>query len=1171
MSNQIYNWKRFWCPRSGNISLSDGGYLLDPGGEWGRAYNPDLVTFEAISHLPCLALLGEPGSGKTRSLETERSEIVDRIQTQGDEVLFLDLRSYASEDRLIRDLFDSPKFKAWQAGTHKLHIFLDSFDECLLRVETLATLLVDEFKRIFETCLDLIETLPRSPNTGGPRNSEPPSIGGQGGALEASQISSKGYQHIAQRLYLRIACRTAVWPAVLEEGLKEIWGENSIGIYELAPLRRVDVSEAVEALEFSSDDFLNEVAQKNIVSLAIKPITLKFLLNTYHRDKGQFPPNLKLHELYRDGCKVLCEENNQNRRDSGKIGKLDVDQRLIVASRIAAVTVFANRFSVWTGVDQGNVPIEDVLLQKLCHGYETANGRKFEITRALIEEVLDTGLFSSRGQYQMGWAHQTYAEFLAAWYLIQHQISLAQITELIFSSVDPDRKLIPQLHETAAWLASMKSDVFQEIMKTDPDVLLHSDISTIDNENKARLVESLLKLNDQEKLADQYRFRNYISLKHAKLPEQLEPYILDSSKNINSRYVAINIAEDCNINSMQSNLVKITLDKDEPYALRKRAARAILSMSDEQSKRELKNLAIHSQDDPDDDLKGYALKAVYPNHMTTEEVLSCLTSPKGNSFGGLYQDFVAREIGSRIPKTDLQVALEWLLRLRLKISARDLRYQYPFNDLSNALILKAWEHIEDSEILQKLAQIALSRCSQYAPMIYVGASAQKSFKEILEENDTNRRKLLEAVISIIPDSETDPLWLTGHDDDCTSLKQDFSWLPEQLQISESNHTQKIYAKLIRWKANWKSADSLSAIIDVAKKNSALEAEFSEFLEPIDLNSPRAEEARREYIECQKLSSQGNHQKPLNPPPNIRVLRCLDQLENGSVDAWRHLCLEMNLMPTSTPYVHSLTVDLTTLPGWIDADEGTKLRIIALAREHVSKTEPETDTWLIKNSIPDSATADYQAIWLIAVCDFDFISKMSADIWRKWAAIILGYPNDRADKDMIKQELIKRAYQNAPDEFIKTLKILIDKENSRSGAVHIVNQLRCCWDERLAEILLLKVQDEGLGTKSVGNLLEELLIHRVDQARAFAESLIPLPPPKNGKAREKAIIAAQVLILYSDDAGWSIFWSVLHADTKFGREVLEFISSAGRKKRIENYLSDESMADLYIFLSRNYSG
>jgi len=64
MTLRIYNWRRFWCARTGKINLSDGGYPYDPESEYGKIYNPDVLRFDAIAGMPCLALLGEPGIGK---------------------------------------------------------------------------------------------------------------------------------------------------------------------------------------------------------------------------------------------------------------------------------------------------------------------------------------------------------------------------------------------------------------------------------------------------------------------------------------------------------------------------------------------------------------------------------------------------------------------------------------------------------------------------------------------------------------------------------------------------------------------------------------------------------------------------------------------------------------------------------------------------------------------------------------------------------------------------------------------------------------------------------------------------------------------------------------------------------------------------------------------------
>ena len=86
-----YPWKRFWCPRDGAINLSDEGFLFDPESEHAKYIAPDVVAFESISHLPCLALLGEPGIGKSTALEDLRDEIEQAIKASGDHLLYINL------------------------------------------------------------------------------------------------------------------------------------------------------------------------------------------------------------------------------------------------------------------------------------------------------------------------------------------------------------------------------------------------------------------------------------------------------------------------------------------------------------------------------------------------------------------------------------------------------------------------------------------------------------------------------------------------------------------------------------------------------------------------------------------------------------------------------------------------------------------------------------------------------------------------------------------------------------------------------------------------------------------------------------------------------------------------------------------------------------------------
>ena len=175
VSKQTYKWTRFWCPRTGTMNLSDRGYLSDPESEFGHIYNPDLVAFDSIAATPCLALLGEPGIGKSHAMGAAQKAIDERIRKGRDKALWLDLRSFGSEDRLVRQLFESRVFQSWKKAKYCLHLFLDSLDECLLRIDTLSALLIDELSK-----------------------------------------------YPVERLYLRVACRTADWPEGFEQGLRRL-------------------------------------------------------------------------------------------------------------------------------------------------------------------------------------------------------------------------------------------------------------------------------------------------------------------------------------------------------------------------------------------------------------------------------------------------------------------------------------------------------------------------------------------------------------------------------------------------------------------------------------------------------------------------------------------------------------------------------------------------------------------------------------------------------------------------------------------------------------------------------------------------------------------------------------------------------------------------------------
>lgn len=388
--NQLYNWQRFWSQRDAYINLGDSGFLVDPtSSTFAKSYNPELVTAQDFMLEPCLVLLGEPGSGKSTELSRLYRSTQEKIDNSRDVILYYNLRNYSSDSLLVKDIFENLDFQSWSRDSTRLYLFLDSLDEGLLTIKQLA-------------------------NTIGANLTKCPT----------------------ERLFFRIACRTFEWPSTLESILSRLW-RDQLKVYEIAPLRRMDVVEAASREEIDFTHFIEEIVQNEIVPLSIKPITLKFLFNTFKRH-GSFP--LTRSQLYENGCRLLCEEINDSRRVARQTGTLSGLQRLIIAGRIAAVLLITNKSAIFTGVDWGNLPLTDLSIDNLFGSDEQIDDLNFPITRAEVLETLATGLFTSRGEERFGFAHQTYAEFAAGWYLARSQLTMYQTQSLIFHPGDGGKK-----------------------------------------------------------------------------------------------------------------------------------------------------------------------------------------------------------------------------------------------------------------------------------------------------------------------------------------------------------------------------------------------------------------------------------------------------------------------------------------------------------------------------------------------------------------------------------------------------------------------------------------------------------------------------------------------------------------------------------------------------------
>jgi hypothetical protein len=1061
--------------------------------------------------------LGEPGIGKSDSIR--RIEASERTKSEPEcRFLSFDLRGYGSEDRLIRDVFANAIVEAWVRGNGLLHLFLDSLDEGLLRIDTLATILATE-----------ISKLP------------------------------------VERLRLRITCRTANWPNTLETRLKDRWGKQVVSIYELAPLRRRDVEECLRGNHIAFDRFFAEVDRLHAVPLAIKPITLNFLLNTYMRS-GRFPSDPV--ELYLEGCRILCDELNANRRETGFVGALPSDQRLAIAMRLAAVTIFANRDAIWTGPDSGEVQDEDVSVRAIAGGYESAQGGAVAVTEATVGETLGTGLFSSRGIHRMGWAHQTYAEFLAARYVFEHNMKFEQVKSLIMHSGDTEERLVPQLNQTAAWLSRMIPDISQEIVRRDPELLLLSDVSAGSAQDREALVSSLLDLMARDKMVPyNFSIRSHLGkLKHPNLSPQLRPYLKQSRAGDFSKHLAIDIARECQVIDLSDDLVTLALDKSQPLPVRINAGYATARIGTDGAKSRLRPLVTeNSEEDTQDELKGCALSATWPTFLNAKELFRNLTPRKDRSLFGAYFAFVTTELPKHLKSADLIDALSWV--------EKAAGPEEDFAGLAGAIIFRAWEDLEDEGIADALARAVLVILRAHHGFPHLPPQRGDKLSQFFEQLSTDERKrrfLLQAILPCMGDS---PAAAPFHLVFCQPplvLRQDASWLLTLLKASQNPATKQVLAEIIPRVVDWQDRAQFEEVLTACASEAVLATTLSWLIKPVELNSPVAQSLKAQYL--QEKEWQGNaFTRPLvTPPPQERINRSLERIEKGEIDAWVPLCMDLTLEPTSSHYKNEFEPSLTTQPGWKAAAPTIRSRILDAAKKYIETHVPRKEEWLGTKTFHRRDFSGYKAFQLLFEELREFLTGLENTVWRKWAAVILAYPTYKQSDELISAQLIGLAYRHASSEILSTLKALIEWEIVDSQHIPIIRRVAASWDSAIEETVLDKARDPALNSLSLGSLLDLLLSQESREARVFAESLITLDALSRPDTSERAVVAARVLIARAQDCGWGIVWPLISQKPAFGREVLQGIYySPGRATALPDRLDETSLGELYVFLVRQY--
>ncbi len=1118
-----YPWKRFWCPREGRMNLSDGGFLYDPEGKYASWVQSDVVPFEKISARPCLALLGEPGIGKSTVMEELCAALEADIKSSGDQFLYINLNEYGDETRLIQALFDSSEFIAWRAGSHLLHLLLDSLDECRIQVPHVGTILANHLQQV---------------------------------------------QSRLKCLRLRIACRTADWPSVLEARLPKLWPSDDFGAYELAPLRRKDVEMAARAEGVDGATFIEALGKVEVIPLAIKPVTLRFLLSIF-KERAALPTTRT--ELYESGCELLCEEQNPHRQDLRRVGgsgELSGKDRLNVASRIAAISMFCQKPIIHTEAAGDVRSTDEIMVSELANHVHADTARTQMVSEDDIREALGTGLFSSRGPDRMGFAHQTYGEFLASRYLELKSIGSQKKLTLLQHLGGLEAHIVPQLYQTAAWVASHDKTIFDQIATNEPQVLLRCDEATLSPDQRFQLVDEFLKALDTGRTndRDQDLHRNYAKLSHPTLADQLGSWIKNAGKGSLARNAAIDIVEACIVKELQVALADIALDGREEERLRSNAAHALASVGDKDTRSRLRPLAFgEAGEDPWDNLKGNALRAVWPDIITADELFASLTPPRHESYLGMYLYFAEYELSKHLDAGSLPSALRWL-----KSHAAEREPTWSFNQLADEIVILAWKHMDAPDVLSGLASASLGLMTHYHELI---ADEEKIDENSSLFDDVNkRRRLTQAIVAQGVTIDAIFNLVTERTSPRIVRADDLEWCVEQLLASTSQPAESVWAMVVWNLFNWAepSGATYDLIFYARTESRELEKESRSLFTPVELGSQEARLLKERYEKSQKWQ-QKKEPKLLDWLPRDRIQRWLTRFEEGNQNAWWMLLREMVLEDTSESYQDLFNPDITALPGWKNSDEKTRARILEGAVTYLNAKNAFDDAGLLDGKGDEKDIAACKAFILLLKERPDNLDDLSDGVWAYWTPVLFG-PFRFNENEGIQKLLISIAHGKVPDRVLevltRNLQHQIQKGDQHFSAVELVEDI---WDRRMSDTTYGLLEQAEANPLCWGRLLAILRAHGDARAVELASARLSLPVPQDDTRRGIALQAALALIRSTDEAGWGIVSPVLQNDPDFGCELMrEFAYSLHNNiGQFASRLTEDDLADLFIWLVRHF--
>jgi hypothetical protein len=275
---------------------------------------------------------------------------------------------------------------------------------------------------------------------------------------------------------------------------------------------------------------------------------------------------------------------------------------------------------------------------------------------------------------------------------------------------------------------------------------------------------------------------------------------------------------------------------------------------------------------------------------------------------------------------------------------------------------------------------------------------------------------------------------------------------------------------------------------------------------------------------------------------------------------------MSLKEGGTHYQEFRRMKPLELPGWLEAADETKKRIVQAAKRYLMETTfPELDA-APSSQIRNGASAGINALWLLQTVEPAFLSEQSPEFWVRWFPSLT--EDGRAGEDKVEaiETVFRLAAHSAPEAINQRLLEVIEFQNAGEQKYLFCSfLLDGAWSALLGELLFQKVQENVFAPSIEGSLLSKLLLHEVAGVREWMEGVI-----RAEHGTDRGMTFSRVLLGAGEDKAWPILWPIVQADATFGRALLEGVSYSHPDRRAFGAgFTEMQLEDLYVWLAEQY--